>query len=176
MDDETTALLACARGERDALRHLFDVEGSRLLGVARRILRRHDLAEEAVQETFVRIWRHAGRFDPAKGSARAWIYAILRNQALTILRQADREQSEDPESIEARSDTSTLDAAWTNLAEASALRLCLDQLDDEKRQSVLMAYVLGYTHGEIAGRLGTPLGTAKAWVRRGLKSLRECLS
>lgn len=176
MDDRAIDLIACARGEREALRRLFKLEAGRLLGVAYRILRRHDLAEEAVQETFVRIWRFAHQFDPDKGSSQTWMNAILRNQALSILRQSDREQPEEPRRLEIRADAETLDDAWTGLAETSELRRCLGQLDDDKRQGILMAYVLGYTHGEIAGRLGAPLGTVKAWVRRGLKSLRECLS
>lgn len=176
MDDEASALLACARGEHEALRRLFDMEAAKMLGVAIRILRRRDLAEEAVQDTFVRIWRHAARFDPARGSARAWIYAILRNRALTILRQADRETAQSPAELEERSDQAVIQAAWFGLDESHALKRCLEELDEAKRQGILMAYVLGYTHGEIAGRLGAPLGTTKAWVRRGLKMLRECLS
>ena len=176
MDDRANELIACARGEREALSQLFQLESGRLLGIAFRILRRKDLAEDAVQETFVRIWRFAHQFDPEKGSSKTWINAILRNQALTILRQSDREQPEEPWQLEIRADAEALNEAWTGLAESSELRRCLGQLDDDKRQGILMAYVLGYTHGEIAGRLGAPLGTVKAWVRRGLKALRACLT
>ena len=176
MEDQASALLACAKGDQEALRRLFEAEAGKLQGVALRILRRHDLAEEAVQDTFVRIWKVAGQFDPERGSARAWIYAILRNRALTILRESDRERPESPAVLAEQSDEETLREAWAGLSETSDLQRCLGELDETKRQGILMAYVLGYTHGEIAGRLGAPLGTAKSWVRRGLQALRECLS
>jgi len=80
------AIARCALGERAALRVIYDIEARRMVGVARRMLRRQDLAEEAVQDAFMRLWRSARTFDPAKGAARSWLYAILRNCALTILR------------------------------------------------------------------------------------------
>ena len=144
--DYAEAIGRCASGDRAALEDLFAVEAGRLLAVAKRFLHRRDLAEEAVQDAFIQIWRKAGTFDPALGSGRGWIYAIVRNRAINMLRDESR------------------------------LRRCLEGLDAEKRSSILMSYVAGYSHGEIAGRLAVPLGTAKAWVRRGLAALRECMS
>src|SRR5262245_33274826 len=95
------ALTRCAAGERSALRVIYDIEGARMVGVARRMLRRQDLAEEAAQETFVRVWRAARTFDPQRGSARTWIYAILRNSALSILRDEGRFTSDDGDPEEA---------------------------------------------------------------------------
>ena len=174
MDCEA-ALEACARGDRSGLRALYDAEGARLVAVARRILRRRDLAEEAVQETFVAIWRKAGQWDRAAGgSARGWITAIARNRALDMARDGAREDLTAPEDIDAaRADEP--EAALDRL-EAGALRRCLEALDADKRRAVLLALVRGLTHGEIAATLAVPLSTAKAWVRRGLLSLRECLS
>src|SRR5262249_12536657 len=80
------ALARCASGDHAALRVIYKMEASRMLGVARRILRRNELAEEAVQDTFMRTWRAARSFDPTRGGARTWLYAILRNCALSILR------------------------------------------------------------------------------------------
>ena len=76
------------------MRVIYDIEAGRMVGVARRMLRRQDLAEEAVQDTFMRMWRAAGSFDPAKGSARTWLYAILRNCAISVLRDESRFESE----------------------------------------------------------------------------------
>lgn len=170
------ALVRCAKGDRDALKAIFDAEAGRLIVMAARILRRAELAEEAVQEAFLKIWRRAGAFDPNGGSARGWIYAVVRNQALTMLRKADRETP--AEDIEALADAAAEpdpDAEFRALALGSRLRACLAALDESKRRSVLMAYFYGYSHGEIAGRLRAPLGTTKAWIRRGLASLRECM-
>jgi RNA polymerase sigma-70 factor (ECF subfamily) len=170
--ETAAALRRCAEGDRVALRVLFDNEAGRMLAIARRILRRRDLAEEVVQEAFVRIWRKAGSYDSDLGSARSWIYAIVRNLALNALRDGRHEILVDeqmPEPGPAPQDV------LGQLAESSALRRCLERLDDNRRNCLLLAYVGGFSHGEIAGRLGAPLGTVKAWIRRGLLSLRECL-
>jgi RNA polymerase sigma-70 factor (ECF subfamily) len=170
------ALAACARGDRAALHRLFRAEAGRMTGLCQRILRRRDLAEEAVQDAFVQIWRRAATFDPGKGSARGWMYAIARNRALNILRDAGREDLLPGDDLDRLREADPVEAAWQGLDHAGRLRRCLEALDEVKRRSVLMAYVQGMTHGEIAGRLGAPLGTVKAWVRRGLGALRECLA
>jgi RNA polymerase sigma factor (sigma-70 family) len=166
------ALARCAAGERAALKVIYDIEAARMVGVARRMLRRQDLAEEAVQDAFMRIWRAARSFDPQRGGPRTWLYAILRNCALTILRDesrftADEENAEDAAPI--------AEGALARLPEASALRRCLEALDAQRRTVVVLAYVHGLSHGELAGKLGVPLGTVKSWVRRSLISLQECM-
>ncbi|HEU0220896.1 MAG TPA: sigma-70 family RNA polymerase sigma factor [Paracoccaceae bacterium] len=176
MFDHAEAVRACARGDRSALQTLFREEAGRLIGMAMRILRRRELAEEAVQDAFVQIWRHAASFDAAKGSARGWIYAIARNRALTILRDSGREDLMPGEDLDALREADPAASAWEGLDYSSRLRACLEALDEMKRRCVLLAYVQGLTHGEIAGRLDAPLGTVKAWVRRGLAALRECLA
>ena len=167
----TAALTRCAGGDRSALRVIYDMEAPRMIGVAFRILRRRDLAEEAVHDAFMRIWRGAKSFDPGKGESRSWIYAVLRNRALTILRDETKfPVSDDDEWPEASAETSL-----AQLPEASALRRCLEQLDLRRRTAVVLAYAHGFSHGELAGKLGVPLGTAKSWTRRGLLSLQECM-
>lgn len=166
------ALARCAAGERTALRVIYDLEAPRMVGVARRMLRRQDLAEEAVQDTFMRVWRGARTYDPARGGARTWLYAILRNSTIGILRDESRfEPGLDEDGAAAPAD----EAAIARLPESSALRRCLEQLDARRRAVVVLAYVHGLSHGELAGRLNVPLGTVKSWVRRGLISLQECM-
>ena len=164
------ALARCATGERAAVRVIYDLEAPRMIGVARRILKRQDLAEEATQDCFMRVWRAARTFDPQKGAARSWLYTILRNCALSILRDEGRFVSDD-DKLE---DTAT-ESAMSLLPESNALRRCLEQLDPERRSVVVLSYVHGLSHGELAGRLGVPLGTVKSWVRRSLISLQECM-
>ncbi len=181
-DDQKTladALAGCARGNRDALRQIFDMEGGRMVTVAQRILRRRDLAEDVVQEAFIVIWTKAAQYAPERGSARGWIYAIARNRALNMLRDGRRIELTDADSLAELQDAAHFEHAvnvWSDLEQHDRLRACLSRLDETKRKSILMAYISGYTHGEIAGRLQVPLGTAKAWVRRGLASLRECMA
>lgn len=173
------ALARCARRDEAALRLIFDREGQHLVAVAQRILRRRELAEEVVQDAFVQIWQKAGQFSAGTGSARGWIYAIVRNRSLNVLRDGRRELPAPDGDVEGLAETAAAAegiAAFDRLGTKSRLRACLDGLDEAKRRSILMAYVSGYTHGEIAGHLRVPLGTAKAWVRRGLALLRECMA
>lgn len=170
------ALAACAGGDKNALRRIYDQECPRMIGVAQRMLKRRALAEEAVQDSFILIWRHAGRFDPQRGSGLTWIYAILRNRTLSILRDERRmETDENPIGAEAASDDDDPETVMAKLSDAEALRGCLETLPAARRGMVLLAFAQGLSHGEIAGRLGMPLGTVKSWIRRSLIALRECL-
>jgi RNA polymerase sigma-70 factor (ECF subfamily) len=169
-------LAACARGDKFALRRIYDRECPRMIGVAQRILKRRALAEEAVQDSFVLIWRHASRFDQTRGSALTWIYAILRNRSISILRDERRLVSDgDPVAIDQASEDDSPEAVMVKLSDARALQSCLETLPSDRRNMVLLAFVQGLSHGEIAGKLNTPLGTVKTWIRRSLLSLRECL-
>lgn len=172
--DLKEALTACAAGDRAALRAIYERECAAMIGVAARIVKRRELAEEVVQEAFVRIWRNAHRYNPELGPPRAWLYAIVRNQAINILRSGRREDLVDevPEDVASAVEAH---AAAERLPEGQALRRCLEGLEVRRRTSLLMAYVDGFSHGEIAGRLGLPLGTVKAWIRRSLVQLRECM-
>ncbi|MGP4667094.1 sigma-70 family RNA polymerase sigma factor [Agrobacterium pusense] len=175
-DDLDKALAACAKGDRSALRRIFDQEAGRLIAVAQRIVGRRELAEEVVQEAFIRIWTHAYQYSADRGSARGWIYAIVRNRALNLLRDGKLEHSvEEVEALQEAEQADAIMGAWHRLDTQSRLHECLGSLDETKRHGILMAYVGGYSHGEIAGRLRVPLGTAKSWIRRGLLTLRECM-
>jgi RNA polymerase sigma-70 factor, ECF subfamily len=166
------AIARSAGGDRAALRVIYDIEAARMVGVARRMLRRQDLAEEAVQDAFMRVWRSARSFDPQKGAARSWLYAILRNCALSILRDEGRFTADEEIGEEAGPMT---ESALARLPETSALRRCLERLDAQRRAVVVLSYVHGLSHGELAGKLGVPLGTVKSWARRSLISLQECM-
>jgi RNA polymerase sigma-70 factor (ECF subfamily) len=175
--DYAGAISGCAAGDRRALQRLYEEEAARMIAVAQRVVRRRELAEEVVQETFIQIWRKASSFDPAAGSARAWIYTIVRNRALNLVRDGRREDLAEPETLALMRDQDHPgEDAFGMLAESSRLKHCLETLDRDKRDSLLMAYVSGFSHGEIAGRLKVPVGTAKAWVRRGLVALKDCMS
>lgn len=147
-----------------------------MLGVAIRLLKRRSLAEEAVQDAFVLVWRHAGSFDPAKGDALPWLYTLLRNRCLSILRSESRlVTSAEPMGEEQASDEDDPETVMSKLSDQKALRHCLEKLEPARREAVILAFVQGLTHGELAGRLGMPLGTLKSWIRRSLISLKECL-
>jgi RNA polymerase sigma-70 factor (ECF subfamily) len=175
--DTQILLQRIARGDRQALAHLFDREAGRLIAIARRIVRRQDLAEEVVQDAFVAVWQRAAQFDTARGNALAWLTTIVRHRALNLLRDGGRMDYHDGETLAALGDRAA-DAsdAFDALAERDALKACLKQLDEPKRRAILLCYVTGLNHGEVAATLNAPLGTVKAWIRRGTIALQECLS
>lgn len=166
----SAALARCAAGDRAALQMIYDSEAPRMVGVARRILFRKDLAEEAVHDAFVRIWRAAAGFDPSRGSARGWLYAVVRNRALSIHRSEHRYDASDESALEIDCEDAT-----ARMPENNALRRCLERLERPRRDVIILAYVHGLSHGELAGRLKVPLGTVKSWIRRSLSSLQECM-
>jgi len=179
--DYETALVACAKGDRSALQAIYQFDSRRLLGVALRIVRERALAEDVLHDAFINIWIKAASFDGLRGSARGWVHAVVRNQALSVVRSSGREVSADEEAIEALDAEQVANAApMAELFEINAdigrLDECLQALDAPKRNSILAAYLDGCSHREIAERLNAPLGSVKAWIKRGLLSLRECMA
>ena len=177
--DHAAALAAIARGSEDALQRLYRHEARFLLGVAVRIVRDRALAEDVLHDAFIAIWQKAGSYDASRGEARGWIYSIVRHRALSLVRSSLRLVPADEEvieAIEAEHAVASLADAFEIEADLGRLQGCLERLDVAKRNSILYAYVDGCTHGEIAQRLQSPLGTVKAWIKRGLASLKECMS
>ena len=179
--DYESALAACAGGDRVALQNIYQFESHRLLGVALRIVRERALAEDVLHDAFMNIWTKAASFDAVRGSGRGWIHSIVRNQALSVVRTRGREVSADEEAIEALEAEAVAGAApMAELFEVNAdigrLDECLQALDAPKRNSILAAYLDGCSHSEIAAKLNAPLGSVKAWIKRGLLSLRECMA
>lgn len=176
--DHDAALLACARGERFALRALYEREGRWLLGVAQRIVRDVALAEEVLQEAFLQVWQRAATFDPALGSGRGWLYTVVRHQALKTVRGAPSPvDALPPETLQTLSDErQAREPGEDRGLDTDHLERCLAGLEAERRACVVHAFVDGYTHEQIAQRLGAPLGTVKSWIRRSLVALKACLS
>ena len=179
--DYEAALAACAGGDGAALQRLYQQESARLLGVVQRIVRNMALAEDIVHDAFVNIWRRAHSFDASRGEARGWIYSIARHLALNAVRDGQRELTVDEDTSEALDMAQSL-AAWRDTRDSfawqdSAGRLapCLEQLEPVRRNCILHAYVDGLSHSEIAQRTGAPLGTVKAWIKRSLAALRDCI-
>lgn len=174
--DYEATLVACARGEIAELRELYDRDAAWLMGVAMRIVRRRELAEEVLHDAFVQIWQKAHTFDPKLGSGRGWIFSIVRNRALTTLRHQNREIATGDSSLEDVADPAADPLVdLTRSSEGQALHRCLQALDEQRRTCILLAYMEGLTQQQIADRLRAPLGTVKAWIRRGLIALKECL-
>lgn len=176
-EDHSALIVACGRGDKAALQEIYRREAGAMIGVAARIVKRRELAEEVVQEAFVAIWRNAARFDPSIGSGRAWLFQIVRNRSLNMLRDTSRELPTEESALNAAVDRDAdYENAFERLANNNALRRCLEQLESRRRTGILLAFVEGLSHGEIAARLKVPLGTTKSWLRRSLIALRECMA
>ncbi|HKA80976.1 MAG TPA: sigma-70 family RNA polymerase sigma factor [Xanthobacteraceae bacterium] len=169
-------LQACAGGDQTALHSLYKGIAPQLFGLALRMLRRRDLAEEIVQESFVSIWRSAHNFDPARGTAMAWLARIVRNRCIDLLRQRGRETPLDEASIEDCEDPLASPADMAVLSQdARRLQHCLGELEENPRKVLGLVYYEGMTYQEAAVHVGAPLGTVKSWIRRSLIRLRDCM-
>jgi RNA polymerase sigma-70 factor (ECF subfamily) len=169
-------LQACAGGDQAALKSLYALTAPQLFGLAIGILRSRELAEDIVQDSFVLVWRHAHSFDPARGTAMAWLARIVRNQCFDLLRRRGRESPLDDAVIESWEDPGPSPADLAALSrDAQRLRGCLDELEESPRRSLLLAYYEGLTFEQVAGRLQAPLGTVKSWIRRSLLRLKGCM-
>lgn len=140
------------------------------------ILRDRSAAADVIQDAFLKVWQRAGQFDPARGPAGAWLGQVVRNAALDAARARGREVLTDDPSLGDGSVEATALDDLTTAEDGARLRACLGQLEDKPRQGILLAFVHGMSHPEVAERMAQPLGTVKSWIRRGLLSLRECLA
>ena len=173
LSDEALVLLA-ARSEQHALAELYDRYGRPAYGLALRILRDEALAEDAVQEAFLAIWRTAPRYVPERGKASTWILTLVHRRAVDLVR---REQRRRTDTLEAAPEPGAGDAgeeAWLRL-QRERVQTALKQLPDQQREALELAYYGGFSQSELAERLGQPLGTIKSRMFAGLAQLRELL-
>ena len=168
-----------ALGDRAAFARVYSATSAHLFGVALRILRRSDLAEDVLQEAFVNVWHHAGSYQAAASQPMTWLISVVRNKALDHLRVQERTAADpfdDDEGADALPDDSEGPLQLlARAADAMRIRACLDALDATHRQSLALAFYQGYSHAEIAQHLKAPLGSVKSWVRRGLERIKQCL-
>lgn len=177
--DQLAALLSrCVLQDQQAFEALYEASSAKLFGVAVRITRRRDWAEEVLQESFVKIWHHAGSYDSAKSAPMTWMTAIVRNRALDWLRrpQEVRTSEEQEAMLNAIPDEGPGPEDLVSMAaQARKLHECMQHLSDDQRRSITLAFFNGLSHGELAEKMGKPLGTVKTWIRRGLDRLKGCL-
>ncbi|WP_414820386.1 RNA polymerase sigma factor [Variovorax sp. Root411] len=181
-DAELMALIdRIGRRDEAALRQLYDRTSPKLMGLAMRVVRQREWAEDVLQEAFLTVWRVAGDYRASLSPPLAWLGLIVRSRALDLLRrrtagrahltQEFDELMADQFESDAPNPADTADAS----EQAWALRQCLSQLEGRQREVVSLAYLREMSHGELAEQLKLPLGTVKTWIRRGLEKLRICM-
>jgi RNA polymerase sigma-70 factor, ECF subfamily len=175
LSDEALVALA-ARSEQPALAELYDRFGRAAYGLAYRVLRDEALAEDAVQEAFLTVWRTAARFLPERGKASTWIMTLVHRRAVDLVRREERRRADTLERAPEQEAGHTVDEeAWLRL-QRERVQTALTKLPDQQREAIELAYYGGFTQSELAERLGQPVGTIKSRMFNGLTRMRELLS
>lgn len=175
LSDEAVVALV-SRSDELALAELYDRYGAAAYGLARRIVRDGSLAEDAVQDSFLAVWRGADRFVPERASAAAWLMTIVHRRAVDLVRREQRRRTDvlGDEQPSSPAEAPTEQAVWLGL-ERERVRTALDRLPDQQRELLELAYYGGFTQSQLASRLGRPLGTIKSQMFTALAHLREIL-
>jgi RNA polymerase sigma factor (sigma-70 family) len=174
LSDEALVALV-ARADEDALAELYDRFGRVAYGLALRILRDPALAEDAVQEAFLAVWRSAGRFVAERAKASTWILTLVHRRAVDLVRREQPRRTEPLEAAPHPAAHETEEQAWLHL-QRIRVQEALRRLPDKQREALELAYYGGFTQAELADRLGEPLGTIKSRMFSGLARLRELLT
>ena len=174
LSDEAVVALV-SRSDETALAELYDRFGRIAYGLALRVLRDSALAEDAVQDAFLAVWRTADRFVPERGKASTWLLTLVHRRAVDLVRREERRRTEPMGSAHEPVGDAADDVAWLRL-ERERVQEALKLLPDQQRETLELAYYGGYTQSELAERLGQPLGTIKSRMFAGLSRLRDLLA
>ncbi len=174
---DAVLVIAISRYQEQALAEAYRRHAGAVYGLSRRLLANAGMAEEIVQEVFLRLWNHPDRFDPERGSLRSYLLAQCHGRSVDLLRSESsrrgREERDVRKTAEAGYD---LEHEVVDLTVADRVRTAVAQLADGERQAIELAYLGGHTYREVATILGQPEGTVKSRIRSGLKKLRDELA
>jgi RNA polymerase sigma-70 factor (ECF subfamily) len=175
--DLAKLLVKTGQGDRQAFAMLYQATSAKLFGLALRILANRDLAEEALQDAFVKIWHSADTYREDKAAVMTWMTAIVRNRCIDLLRTKSPEQllNDDASFDDWISDDLGPLEKTVSRSETRALLACMRQLAPLQRQAFALSYFHGLAHEQLARQLEQPLGTVKTWLRRGLDTLKNCM-
>jgi RNA polymerase sigma-70 factor (ECF subfamily) len=169
-------LSAVAKGDEAAFARLYAATRAKLYGVLIRILRRQDLADEVMRETYLKIWTGAGQFDPLRAAPIGWMVAIARNRAIDLLRKRGEASIEDePQAMDAAAESPDPLARRELSEDLQRLLACIGRLPADRQRLVLLAYYNGWSRERLATELDASISTIKTWLRRSLLEVRECL-
>ena len=174
--DIETLISRIALGDRAAFRALYTATSAKLFGVCLRVLKNRTDAEDVLQESYIKIWHNAARYQVSGYSPITWLVTIARNQSIDRLRARRPDSVELGEAEEIADRNPTPEQNVVLGGEVERLRLCLERLSPGRAEAVKAAYMEGYSYQELADRLNQPINTVRTWLRRSLISLKECLS
>src|SRR5229473_2781944 len=161
-------IAAVAKGDEAAFERLYVATRAKLFGVVLRILRRQELAEEVIQEAYVKIWNSSGQFNPGLSSPITWMTSIVRKRTELSI-------EEEPTAMEVAADSPDPLARREMTEELKRLLECVGRLEPDRQKLVLLAYYNGWSREQLAAKFETPVNTVKTWLRRSMLDIRECL-
>ena len=170
---------ACQLGDRAAFAKLYQLTAARLNGIAYRITNNRESANEVLQEAFIQIWQHKQEYQAMKGEVFTWLASIVRYRAYDKVRAEQRRHQYDSvefNELDTHSPWQKLLNTEDQVHTSQALEHCLDNLEKSQKQSILMAYLYGYSREEISKHFNSPVNTIKSWLKRGLGRLQLCLN
>lgn len=171
-------LALCSLNDQSAFAQLYQHVAAKLNGIAYRVLNNTEIANEVLQEAFVQIWKNAGEYRSDKAEPMTWMASIVRYRAYDRIKFEKRriEGSQMKADIDNFDDIPNIQNDATQACEMNQqLSICLDALESNQRESVLMAYYYGFSRDEISTKFDTPVNTIKSWLRRGIERLQQCL-
>ncbi|AKO96278.1 MULTISPECIES: sigma-70 family RNA polymerase sigma factor [Marinovum] len=179
--DLDALLTRVSMADRKAFAALYSATSAKLFGICLRILKDRAMAEDALQDIYVKIWKRADAYQPGRVQPMTWLITVARNHAIDLLRKRRTAATDNAEGDETRIDR--LETHEPGPAEQllqkdtrAQISACLDELADEKAEAVRQAYLYGATYAELAAHFAVPLNTMRTWLRRSLQALRTCLS
>ena len=169
-----------ANGDWKSFTRLYAMTSPQLYGVMLRMTNYAQACEDLLQEVYITVWKRADRYDADKAQVMTWLTAIARHRTLDWLRSQgagmnQRLVDQDPEALDLAAGTATPEQSAQDAASETDLEHCLETLDGNQRNAIVLAFLEGHSHAELAEQLASPLGTVKSWVRRGLDRLKSCL-
>lgn len=169
-------IAATARGDRAAFAELYGRSAAKLLGIVIRIVRDRAIAEDVLQEVYLRVWQNADGYLPEAGRPMTWMISIARNHAIDVVRGRRMVRlAQDEDGLDPLENVPEPRDREAEIIDTSRLRLCLGELDPVQRRCLLEAYYEGYSRDELSVRFGKPVNTIKTWLHRATATLRSCL-
>ncbi len=180
INDPSERLLALLRQvasrDRAAFSALYSATSAKLYGIVLRVLNRRDIADEILQDVYLKIWQSAAEFDSARGSPIAWMASIARNRAIDEVRRTHHMQQHDaPEALAVASGEPDALSVLASKQELQRLLTCMEKLEPGRRDMVLLAYLHGLSREALAFKFGHPVATIKTWLHRSLAQLKDCV-
>ena len=173
--EDAALAAAVAGGDRDALETAFERYGGAVMSIAKRVLRDEGLAEDVVQDVFVSFWSAPHKFDPERGSLRTFLVTLGHRRAVDTVRSEEARTRREERQPEGGAPASIDDEVWAR-ALSDSVRSALNDLTDDEREAITLAYFGGLSYVEVAARLGAPEGTVKSRIRTGMRKLSSSLA